>query len=63
MIGSIAASAGKAAYSEANAIGLPRIYATPNHIIVQQKDGSQAIISSADQEQHSPYFKKFEFHP
>ena len=59
LITQLAAMAGEAAYSEAKALHLPKIFATTNEIIVQQADGTQTIIATAIGEHHGPFFQKF----
>ena len=53
------AAAGKAAYSEAKVVGLPKIFATEQEIILETSDGKQKVISTASREGKDAFFKKF----
>lgn len=56
----LAAAAGKAAYSEAKAVGIPKVFATEKFIIVETADGKREVISTAAAENKEAYFLKYQ---
>lgn len=55
----LAAVAGESAFSEAQALRLPKVFATTDHVILQQPDGTKEILVTAMSEQHTAYFQRF----
>ena len=59
ILAELAAVAGQAAFSEANALDLPKVFATNDTVILENKDGSTSIIGRASEEKRGSYFKRF----
>ena len=59
LITELAAIAGETAYSEAQALRLPKVFATAQDVILEQPDGSRKVLSTAAAEKHGAYFQPF----
>ena len=59
LITELAAIAGESAFSEAQALKLPKVFATTDQVILQQPDGSKEILVTAAAERHGAYFQRF----
>jgi hypothetical protein len=55
----LAAIAGETAFSESQALQLPKVFATQQEIILQDPDGSQKVLSTAAAEKHDAFFQPF----
>lgn len=55
----LAAIAGESAFSEAQALKLPKVFATADQVILQQPDGSKKILATAAAERQKAYFQRF----
>lgn len=57
IIQNIVSAAGKAAAAEAKAVGIPKVYASKNEIILEEVNGEHKILSSGNAAK--PFFIKY----
>ena len=59
IIRSIAAAAGRSAASEAEALRIPKVYATKTKVILETADGKKAVIATADNIPGKNFYRKY----